>query len=125
MRLRTSPAELDQQNGVVTDAPDEAAQQAADERERDIREEDELLGERARQNWEGVSSWTLVAAASEGGKTRDQAPVLMTLRLIESNEALQAELVASRKSSEKLAGDQSRQLAGLITSNGELKAELV
>ena len=67
---------------MVTDAPDEAAQQAADERERDIREEDELLGERARQNWEGVSSWTLVAAASEGGKTRDQAPVAAGLFLI-------------------------------------------
>jgi len=110
---------------VVTDAPDEAAQQAANERERVLREEDELLGERARQDWQDVSPWTVVAAASGAGRMRDQAPVVMTLRLIESNEALQAELVASRKSSEKLAGDQSRQLADLITSNGELKAELV
>ena len=50
MRLPTSPAELDRQNGVVTDAPDETAQQAADERERAIREEDESFGERARQD---------------------------------------------------------------------------
>jgi hypothetical protein len=41
---------------VVINRPDEAAQQAADERERPAREEDELLGERTRQNWEGVSS---------------------------------------------------------------------
>jgi hypothetical protein len=110
---------------VVTDAPDEAAQQAADERERAIREEDESFGERARQEWEGTSPWVVVAAASGAGKTRAQAPVVMAQRLIESNQALQAELVASRKSSEQLADEQSRQLADLIKSNGELKAELV
>lgn len=72
-----------------------------------------------------MSPWVLVAAASGAGKTRDQAPVVMTLRLIESNQALQAELVASRRSSEELAREQRRQLADLITSNGQLKAELV
>jgi len=65
MRLRTSPAELVRQNGVATEAPDEAAQQAANERDRVLREEDELLGERARQDWQGVSPWTVVAAASK------------------------------------------------------------
>ena len=125
MRLRTSPAELGRQNGVVTNPPDKVARQPADERDRAVREEDELLGERTRQNWEGVSPWTVVDAASEGGKTRDQAPLVMTLRLIGSNQALQAELVDSRKSSEKLAGEQSSRLADLIMSNGELKAELV
>jgi hypothetical protein len=34
MRLLTSPTEPDRQNGMVTDSPDGAAQQAADERER-------------------------------------------------------------------------------------------
>jgi hypothetical protein len=118
MRLRTSPARLDRQNGVVTDTPDEATQQAVDERERILREEDESFGEIVRQNWEGVSNWTVVWAASGAGKTRAEAPVVMTLRLIESNEALRAELVASRESSERLAREQSGQLKDLIQSNG-------
>jgi hypothetical protein len=124
MRLPTSPAELDRQNGVVTDVPGEAAQQASDERERTLREEDELFGERAQQRWKDANLWAVVAAASEGGRTRAEAPVVMTLRLIESNQALQEQLVKSRESSERLAHEQSGQLANLIQSNGDLKTEL-
>jgi hypothetical protein len=45
----------------------------------------------------------------------------MTLRLIESNEALQAELVASRKSAGKLAGDQISAHAVVRKATGQLR----
>jgi hypothetical protein len=45
----------------------------------------------------------------------------MTLRLIESNEALQAELVASRKSAGKLTGDQISAHAVVRKATGQLR----
>jgi hypothetical protein len=56
-----------------------------------------------------------------GWKNALPGTVVMTLRLIESNEALQAELVASRKSAGKLAGDQISAHAVVRKATGQLR----
>jgi hypothetical protein len=84
--------------------------------------EDEFLGAKAQQNWQGISLWTGGGRHSfRGWKNALPGTVVMTLRLIESNEALQAELVASRKSAGKLAGDQISAHAVVRKATGQLR----